>query len=164
VWRAALDTYIEAGVASPYWALLGDCSQLGPVVTRGPAVLRLLRKLRDDPVTGGSMRTFQPQLRAALPDTWFAKESITLLAPDGGANIIASSEPLDPGITTEEYTRTQGDVLHQQFPGFEEAELREPSSSAGGAASCGSSPGSRQTANRSPRSSSTTSRKDGASP
>ncbi len=29
------------------------------------------------------MQRFKPQLTAPLPEGWFAKESITLLAPDG---------------------------------------------------------------------------------
>ncbi len=63
---------------------------------------------------------FKPSITAPLPDGWLAKESITLLAPDGQANVIASSEPLDPDITTEQYARTQGDLLHTEFPAYKE--------------------------------------------
>jgi hypothetical protein len=51
---------------------------------------------------------------------WFHKESITLLAPDGQANVIASSEPLDPAITTTQYAMIQGDLLSREFPGYTE--------------------------------------------
>ncbi len=61
---------------------------------------------------------FVPRLRATLPDGWFAKESMTLLAPDGQANLIASSEPLDPSITAEQYAQVQGDLLAKEFPGY----------------------------------------------
>ena len=37
-------------------------------------------------------------LMAAAPADWFFKEQITFLAPDGQANVIASTEPLDPSI------------------------------------------------------------------
>lgn len=47
----------------------------------------------------GLLQRFKPQLTAPLPEGWFAKESITLLAPDGQANVIASSEPLDRTIS-----------------------------------------------------------------
>jgi hypothetical protein len=53
-----------------------------------------------------------------MPDDWFGKESLTLLAPDGQANIIASSEPLDPGIDTERYAQVQGDLLANEFPHY----------------------------------------------
>lgn len=62
--------------------------------------------------------TFVPSLRAALPDGWFAKESITLLAPDGQANVIVSSEPLDPTIDCTRYAEVQGELLRREFPGF----------------------------------------------
>ena len=125
LWREALVAHSEAGDPSPYWTLLRDCSVLGDVVTRDETVLSLLGEIRDDPDTGGPMRTFLPQLRAAMPDTWVAKESLTLLAPDGGANVIASSEPLEPSIETDQYANMQGELLHREFPGFEEHELRE---------------------------------------
>jgi hypothetical protein len=55
-----------------------------------------------------------------LLESWFAKESVTLLAPDGQANVIASSEPLDPGIDTQTYANVQGDLLRREFPGYRE--------------------------------------------
>ena len=124
-WRAALDAFRAMGVESPYWSLLRECSMLGPPVTRSPDVRRLLRELRDEPSTGGPMQTFRPRLRAEVPETWFAKESVTFLAPDGQANVIASSEPLDPSIDTERYASTQGDLLAKEFPGYEQHELRD---------------------------------------
>lgn len=74
---------------------------------------------------------FTPSLRASLPQGWFAKESITLLAPDGQANVIASSEPLDPSIDTNQYAQVQGDLLRKEFPGYEEMSF-EPRSIFGG--------------------------------
>lgn len=66
------------------------------------------------------MDRFKPQLTAPLPEGWFAKESITLLAPDGKANVIASSEPLDQGIDTQRYAEVQGELLRKEFPGYRE--------------------------------------------
>jgi hypothetical protein len=63
---------------------------------------------------------FKPQLTAALPAGWFAKESITLLAPDGQANVIASSEPLDSTMDTERYASVQGELLRQEFHAYRE--------------------------------------------
>jgi hypothetical protein len=67
------------------------------------------------------MGRFAPRLSAELPTGWFAKESITLLAPDGQANIIASSEPLDESINTDRYAGVQGDLLRGEFPAYKEA-------------------------------------------
>ncbi|WP_176445353.1 DcrB-related protein [Blastococcus mobilis] len=46
------------------------------------------------------------------------KESITILSPDGQANVIASSEPLDSAINSAEYAREQGELLGEKFPGY----------------------------------------------
>lgn len=65
------------------------------------------------------MERFQPEISASLPEGWLAKESITLLHPEGIANVIASSEPLDAEIDTERYAAVQGELLATEFPGFE---------------------------------------------
>jgi hypothetical protein len=77
------------------------------------------------------VQRFKPQLTAPLPEGWFAKESITLLAPDGQANIIASSEPLDPSIDTDRYSEVQGELLRKEFPGYREFAY-EPAQMLGG--------------------------------
>jgi hypothetical protein len=66
------------------------------------------------------MESFRPRITAGVPDGWYVKESITLLQPNGEANIIASAEPLDPTLTSEVYATTQGDVLRDEFPGYRE--------------------------------------------
>jgi hypothetical protein len=68
------------------------------------------------------MDEFAPSLRAALPDGWHAKESLTLLAPDGQANVIASSEPLLEHFDAYYYAEQQGTLLRAEFPGYEERE------------------------------------------
>lgn len=55
-----------------------------------------------------------------LPEGWDFKESITLLAPDRGANVIASSEPVGPEIDTSRYSEVQGESLKEEFPGYRE--------------------------------------------
>ena len=67
-----------------------------------------------------STSVFQPTLSASPPEGWFAKESITLLAPDGQANIIISSEPLASDIDTWAYASIQGQLLAREFPGYVE--------------------------------------------
>ena len=59
-------------------------------------------------------------VRAPVPSGWFEKHSVTLLAPDGQANVIASREPLDPSIDTERYASVQGELLRKEFPGYRE--------------------------------------------
>lgn len=60
------------------------------------------------------------RVRAAVPAGWLVKESVTLLAPDGQANVIVSREPLDPTLDTRQYATVQGDLLRREFPGYEE--------------------------------------------
>ncbi len=63
---------------------------------------------------------YQGTIRADVPAGWFVKESITLLAPSGQANVIVSSEPLDPTLTSEQYATAQGELLRREFPGYVE--------------------------------------------
>ncbi len=62
------------------------------------------------------MESFRPQLIAPVPSGWFHKESITVMAPDGQANVIVSSEPLDPGLDAAAYAQNQGYLLAREFP------------------------------------------------
>jgi hypothetical protein len=71
------------------------------------------------------MRRFRGDISGPVPQGWFAKHSITLLSPDGQANVIASSEPLDPSVDTARYAQLQGDLLGKEFRGFVEQEYRE---------------------------------------
>jgi hypothetical protein len=70
------------------------------------------------------MQTFKRRLAVLVPDDWSAKDSITLLAPDGQANVIASSEPLDPSIELDAYVAVQGELLSEEFPQYEEITLQ----------------------------------------
>ena len=77
---------------------------------------------------GGRMEQtmrFVARLQVALPAGWFAKESVTVIAPDGTGNVIASSEPLDPSIDTARYAEVQGELLRREFPHFEETSVGE---------------------------------------
>jgi hypothetical protein len=67
-----------------------------------------------------SAREFRAVLRGPLPVGWLAKESITLLSPDGQANVIASSEPLQSSIDLQGYAGAQGKLLASEFPGYRE--------------------------------------------
>lgn len=66
------------------------------------------------------MPRISAHLSADVPADWFYKESMTLFAPDGQANVIASIEPLDPALTSREYAEIQGDLLRAEFPGYHE--------------------------------------------
>lgn len=66
------------------------------------------------------MRVTNTGVQPICPPGWYRKTSVTLLAPDGQANMIASSEPLDPTIDTEQYALTQLTLLRREFPKFEE--------------------------------------------
>jgi hypothetical protein len=61
---------------------------------------------------------FIPTISAPLPEGWFPKEQITLLAPSGQANVIASSEPLEPSLDAKAYAEAQGELLRKEFPGY----------------------------------------------
>jgi hypothetical protein len=65
-------------------------------------------------------RFTRSSVRAPVPTGWFEKQSVTLLSPDGQANVIASREPLDPTIDTGRYAAVQGDLLRKEFPGYRE--------------------------------------------
>ena len=70
------------------------------------------------------MDRFERRVSVPLLESWYAKESVTLLAPDGQANVIASSEPLDPEIDTQTYADVQGDLLRREFPGYREQSFK----------------------------------------
>ncbi len=77
------------------------------------------------------MQTVKGELAASIPPDWYWKESITLLAGDGEANVIFSSEPIDPGLGLEEYAMSQGKVLAENFPAYREIAF-EPMTMMGG--------------------------------
>ncbi len=118
--RRSLELRHAAGSSAAYWEMLRDCSKLGEPYVNNKRLNHLLRDLRNDPETGAKMRNFKPRLAAKMPADWYAKESITLLAPDGGANVIASSEPLVPTLTTREYADIQGNLLSDEFAEYEQ--------------------------------------------
>jgi hypothetical protein len=73
-----------------------------------------------------SPRAFRPRLTAPLLDGWVAtKESLTLLAPSGKANVIASREPLAPGMDTAEYAEAQSDHLRTELPEYRQLSFEE---------------------------------------
>lgn len=66
------------------------------------------------------MRIISNGLQPVCPEGWYFKTSVTVLAPDGQGNVIASSEPLDPSIDTDRYAMVQLDLLRAEFPAFSE--------------------------------------------
>jgi len=69
---------------------------------------------------GGSVFPFYADVSGSLPPEWFAKASLTFIAGDGQANVICSSEPLDPSMDSQTYARIQGDLLFREFPAYTE--------------------------------------------
>lgn len=68
------------------------------------------------------MYPYRTSLVAMVPPGWHTKESVTLLSPDGMANVIASSEPIDDDMDSEDYARAQGVLLDsKEFSGFHES-------------------------------------------
>ena len=63
------------------------------------------------------------QLMWTAPPGWIHKESITLLHPEGVANVIFSSEPVSQEIDSESYASMQGDLLWKEFPGYGELDF-----------------------------------------
>jgi hypothetical protein len=67
----------------------------------------------------------QTAMSMAVPNGWYFKESFTAMSPDGQANVIFSSEPLNESFTTEEYAQVQSDLLMGEFPNYREISLEE---------------------------------------
>ena len=76
-------------------------------------------------------QTIRPRLRATVPDGFEIKESMTILAPDGEMNVIASGEPLVEELDAQRYAEIQGDLLEREFPDYEQLGF-EPSPVFGG--------------------------------
>lgn len=66
---------------------------------------------------------FRPRLTLPHPEAWFAKESLTLIAPDGQANVIASGEPIPWDIDVASYADVQGGQLRAKFSRYLEHEF-----------------------------------------
>lgn len=64
-------------------------------------------------------------VRPVVPTGWHVKQSWTLLAPDGGSNVIVSCEPLSQHQDLHGYATTQGELLQREFPGFFQLGLTE---------------------------------------
>jgi hypothetical protein len=65
-------------------------------------------------------QNIRPQITAQMPGEWFSKENITILAPDGQANVMASSEPLSLDVDAARYAEVQCEMLRCEFPGYKE--------------------------------------------
>lgn len=72
---------------------------------------------------GDGGERLRPRLTLPHPEGWFAKESLTLLAPDGQANVIASGEPIPSDIDVASYADVQGGHLRAEFPRYLEHEF-----------------------------------------
>ncbi len=68
----------------------------------------------------GQLQKVTGQLGATIPEDWQWKESHTFLTRELQANVIFSSEPLDPNIDSESYANIQGELLRREFRGYRE--------------------------------------------
>jgi hypothetical protein len=66
------------------------------------------------------MDRFRPTLSAVAPRTWSSKESLTLLHPDGKANVIVSSEPVGPSVDLRQYAGGDRLLERGELEGYEE--------------------------------------------
>lgn len=121
--QAAMEHLSKAGDATPIWYVITECSRLCGLFGRMPILEEVLARLMQQEIEGDAVPQFRGKLTAAIPNDWFAKESTTVLAPDGRSNVIASSEPLDPTIDSDQYAAIQGDLLRKEFDEFEEKEF-----------------------------------------
>lgn len=108
---------ISDDYAKSYWAMIRGVGALA-LPEHIDRFASHLAGFRVHEQRGADMARFTPTINTPVPDGWFVKQSITLLAADGQANIIASSEPLDPPIDTERYAEAQGELLSKDFPGY----------------------------------------------
>lgn len=69
------------------------------------------------------MPRFQTQLSAEVPENWTFQEEITLMTE--GANVLASSRPLDEPIDVKSYAEGLGKELEQGFPGYRQLAFEE---------------------------------------
>ena len=123
--RRALACLAEGGVRSPIWHLLTECGRTASHADGWTPVRPAIDALFDHVQEDGAVTEHQNEITAAVPEGWFVKESTTLIAPDGQANIIASSEPLDPSIDTNRYAEVQGELLRQEFPEYAEQSFEQ---------------------------------------
>lgn len=123
--RACASQHVGDGGQDPVWTVVRGASPAAHRAADRKRLLAALSTLRKDPSMSQYLREFQPQLTAVMPGDWRAKESITLIAPDGQANVISSSEPLDPTMDSNQYAETQGNLLRRDFPDYEEIEMEE---------------------------------------
>jgi tetratricopeptide (TPR) repeat protein len=123
--RESADSVRASGGADPFWSVVMNATPAARVGENRETLDEAFRHLRADDALQQGIATFRPRLIGARPSDWLVKESITLLAPDGQANVIASSEPLDPEIGLDQYASIQGDLLRGEFPGYEEASFKQ---------------------------------------
>ncbi len=78
------------------------------------------------------MTRFESDAISPVPPEWTARETLTLIAPDGRANVTASSEPVSPDTTPEEFAVAIGASLAGgECPGYSEVSFG-PTSTIGG--------------------------------
>jgi hypothetical protein len=73
----------------------------------------------------GNLAGSPAEMSIEVPDGWYYKESVTIVAPDSQSNIILSSEWLDESLTGNEYAEIQADQLERGFPGYRQLSYEE---------------------------------------
>lgn len=118
--RAASVLVGQEGQPCPDWGVLVEASTLMAQVEAAPAFIEVLKSFSKSIASQQLSGRFVPTLSPVVPTGWLAEEKITLLSPDGKANIIASSEPLDESVDTERYSEEQGMLLRAEVPNYDE--------------------------------------------
>ena len=57
------------------------------------------------------MTRYTPSVSIPLPEGWQANDSVTLVAPDGQANVIVSSQQIPDEMSTEEFASAMNEAL-----------------------------------------------------
>lgn len=68
---------------------------------------------------------FGAKTSADVPDGWDIRDSLTMTAPDRGANVIFSSDRLEQAMSAQEYAELNGQQLKNQFPDYSEIDVGE---------------------------------------
>jgi len=110
---------LGGGDANLLWQLVELSASMAGAAGAPAALHEALMTLIRDPEIGGQMTTFTSQVAMPLPEGWVGRETIAIQAPDGQANVIATSEPVAPETTGEEYAELVGRSLaEQELPGY----------------------------------------------
>ena len=115
----AVDAYAEAGHGGvAWWSVTADVAAVAPK-PEGPleeALQRVFREL----VEGGRVQTYRSEIEVPVPPDWNVVESFTFTAPEGGASLVVSGQPVESTMTLDEYAEQQQEGLEETIDSLDE--------------------------------------------